>query len=47
MFKYDSRLSVLKAFKKKELVVILEKAGYSRFTIKWEWAFRFKIIAWS
>jgi len=47
MFKYDSRISVLRAFKEEELIVILTKAGYSRFTVKWEWAFRFKVIAWS
>jgi len=47
MFRYDSKLSVLRAFKKKELKAILEKAGYSSFSIQWKWAFRYKVIAWS
>lgn len=47
MFKYDSKLSVLRAFKKNELEKLLIKAGYSRFSIEWKWAFRYKVIAWS
>ncbi len=47
MLRYDSKLSVLRAFTKDELKDSLKKAGYSRFSIKWQWAFRFKVIAWS
>jgi hypothetical protein len=44
MVKYDSRLSVLKAFKRKELEQILQNAGISDYTIRWKWAFRYQII---
>lgn len=47
MLMNDSKLSVLRAFRKKELQDILSEAGYTRFSIKWNWAFRFKVIALS
>ena len=47
MLRYDSKLSVLRAFTKDELKNSLKKAGYSRFSVKWRWAFRFQVIAWS
>lgn len=44
MVKHDSTLSVLRSFKKVELLSLLEKAGIKKFTIKWMWAFRWQII---
>ncbi|TAE41231.1 MAG: methyltransferase domain-containing protein [Sphingobacteriales bacterium] len=44
MVKYDSKLSVLRSFTRKELVVLLHKAGIQNFSIKWMWAFRWQII---
>lgn len=44
MVKYDARLSVLKAFKRKELEQVLQNAGISDYTIKWKWAFRYQVI---
>jgi 2-polyprenyl-3-methyl-5-hydroxy-6-metoxy-1,4-benzoquinol methylase len=44
LVKHDSKVSVLKGFKKKELITILEEAGISNYTIKWKWAFRWQII---
>ena len=44
MVKNDGPLSVLRAFKKQELINILEKAGLKFYTIKWMWAFRWQII---
>ncbi|TAH01761.1 MAG: methyltransferase domain-containing protein [Sphingobacteriales bacterium] len=44
MVKSDSKLSVLRSFKRKELEVLLQKAGIYSFTIKWMWAFRWQII---
>lgn len=44
MVKHDSKLSVLRSFTHKELVVLLQKAGIYNFTIKWMWAFRWQII---
>ncbi len=44
MVKHDSTLSVLRSFTRKELVILLQKAGVYTFTIKWMWAFRWQII---
>jgi 2-polyprenyl-3-methyl-5-hydroxy-6-metoxy-1,4-benzoquinol methylase len=43
MVKHDSKLSVLRGFKKKELEHMLEKAGIKNYTIKWMWAFRWQV----
>jgi hypothetical protein len=45
MVKHDAPLSVLRAFTKRELVEILEKAGLIDYRIKWRWAFRWQVIA--
>lgn len=44
MVKYDAPLSVLRGFKKTELIEILKKSGIKNFSIKWKWAFRWQII---
>jgi 2-polyprenyl-3-methyl-5-hydroxy-6-metoxy-1,4-benzoquinol methylase len=44
MVKYDAPLSVLRAFRKKELVRILRAAGITRYSIRWMWAFRWQVI---
>lgn len=44
MVKYDAPLSVLRAFKKSELVKILQAAHVQKFTIGWRWAFRWQVI---
>jgi 2-polyprenyl-3-methyl-5-hydroxy-6-metoxy-1,4-benzoquinol methylase len=44
LVKNDAPLSVLRGFKKKELVVLLNKAGISNYTIRWKWAFRWLVI---
>lgn len=41
---YDGPLSVLKGFKRKELKMLLQKAGIGNYTIRWKWAFRWQII---
>ena len=45
LVKNDAPLSVLRGFKKKELIVLLDKAGISNYTIRWKWAFRWLVIA--
>lgn len=40
----DAPLSVLRAFKKQELVGLLEQAGISNYSLKWKWAFRYQLI---
>lgn len=44
LVKNDAALSVAKGFKKVEWAKILDRAGYKRYTIKWVWAFRHRII---
>jgi 2-polyprenyl-3-methyl-5-hydroxy-6-metoxy-1,4-benzoquinol methylase len=47
MVKYDAPLSVLRAFRKKELQAILEKAGIKKYKIHWRWAFRWQVVVGS
>lgn len=47
MVKFDAPLSVLRAFKKPELIEILERAGIKRFHIRWMWAFRWQVVAYT
>jgi SAM-dependent methyltransferase len=47
MVKFDAPLSVLRAFKKKELVEILQNAGLKSFTIRWKWAFRWQVLVYT
>ena len=44
MVKNDAPLSVLRAFSKKDLKLILEKSGIANYQLKWEWAFRWKLV---
>ncbi|HET8830084.1 MAG TPA: methyltransferase domain-containing protein [Pelobium sp.] len=44
MVKHDSKLSVLRSFKRPELEMLLQKVGAKDYSIKWMWAFRWQII---
>lgn len=44
MVQHDGPVSVLRAFKRKELIDILKKAGVFQYSIRWMWAFRFQVI---
>jgi SAM-dependent methyltransferase len=44
MVKYDAPLSVMRAFSKDELSFILKEAGYTHFSIRWKWAFRWQVV---
>jgi 2-polyprenyl-3-methyl-5-hydroxy-6-metoxy-1,4-benzoquinol methylase len=44
MVKNDGPLSVLRAFKKEELHLLLTQAGFKDIEIKWQWAFRWQVI---
>lgn len=46
MVKHDGPLSVLRAFKKRELLDILNRAGIDHYRIRWRWAFRWQLIVW-
>jgi 2-polyprenyl-3-methyl-5-hydroxy-6-metoxy-1,4-benzoquinol methylase len=44
MVVYDAPLSVARSFRKNELIEILEKAGITKYSIRWMWAFRWQVI---
>jgi len=44
MVKFDGPLSVARAFRKNELIELLEKAGIKNYQINWRWAFRWQVI---
>lgn len=44
MARYDGPLSVKRAFTRKELVHLLQRAEIGNYKLTWEWAFRWKII---
>lgn len=45
LVKNDAPLSVKRAFRKQELVDLIQKAGFTSYSVKWSWAFRYIIIA--
>lgn len=44
LVKYDGPLSVLRSLTRKEWKIILNKAGISKYSIQWKWAWRWQII---
>lgn len=44
LVKNDAPLSVLRAFRKRELEAILKQAGLEHFQLKWFWAFRWQLV---
>lgn len=46
LVKNDACLSVRRAFRKKELESLLQQAGYTKYSVKWNWAFRFTVIGY-
>jgi ubiquinone/menaquinone biosynthesis C-methylase UbiE len=44
LVKHDAPLSVLRGFKKRELMDLLKKAGITHYRIRWVWAFRWLVI---
>lgn len=45
LVKNDAPLSVKRGFKKKELISLLERAGFKNYSVKWSWPFRYIVIA--
>ena len=43
MVRHDSKLSVLRSFRRPELESMLQRAGIRDYTIRWMWAFRWQI----
>jgi ubiquinone/menaquinone biosynthesis C-methylase UbiE len=46
LYRHDARLSVARAFRRSELEALLRRAGFTRFRIRWRWAFRWEVVAW-
>jgi 2-polyprenyl-3-methyl-5-hydroxy-6-metoxy-1,4-benzoquinol methylase len=46
LVKNDAPLSVKRGFKKHELISLIKKAGFNDYTIKWTWAFRYRLIGY-
>jgi ubiquinone/menaquinone biosynthesis C-methylase UbiE len=44
LVKNDAKLSVWRAFRKKDLENIVQKAGFTNYTIRWKWAFRWEVV---
>ena len=44
LVKNDGPISVLRGFRKDEWKQLLEKAGITRYSIRWRWAFRYLVI---
>lgn len=44
LVKNDAPLSVLRAFKKKEWIILFKKSHLKYYSINWKWAFRYLII---
>ena len=44
LVKNDAKLSVWRAFRKKDLENIIKKAGYTNYSIRWKWAFRWEVV---
>jgi 2-polyprenyl-3-methyl-5-hydroxy-6-metoxy-1,4-benzoquinol methylase len=45
LVKNDAPLSVKRGFKKSELILLIEKAGFKNYSVTWSWAFRYILIA--
>ncbi len=43
--KHDGPVSVIRAFKRRELDKLLHRAGLKDFSIRWKWAFRYLVVA--
>lgn len=44
LVRHDGPLSVLRAFKRRELEAILKTAGIEQYDLRWKWAFRFQLM---
>lgn len=44
--KHDAPLSVLRSFRKKELITFLQQAELFTYQLTWAWAFRWELIIW-
>jgi 2-polyprenyl-3-methyl-5-hydroxy-6-metoxy-1,4-benzoquinol methylase len=44
LVQHDAPLSVARAFRRKDWVYLLERAGIARYELRWRWAFRWQLV---
>ena len=44
LVKNDAKLSVWRAFVREDLEKIVQKAGFTNYSIRWKWAFRWEVV---
>lgn len=44
LVKNDAPLSVLRGFSRKELLLLMQRAGLKEYSIEWKWAFRWLVV---
>ncbi len=44
MVRNDASISVARGFKRSEMNKILKSSGFNRYSLKWKWAFRWKVV---
>jgi ubiquinone/menaquinone biosynthesis C-methylase UbiE len=44
LVKHDAKLSVWRAFRRADLERIIQQAGFTRYSIRWKWAFRWEVV---
>jgi SAM-dependent methyltransferase len=44
LVRHDAPLSVRRAFSRAELVQLMQQCGFSRYQLRWQWAFRWRLI---
>ena len=44
LVKNDAKLSVWRAFVREDLEKIIQKAGFTNYSIRWKWAFRWEVV---
>jgi ubiquinone/menaquinone biosynthesis C-methylase UbiE len=47
LVKNDAKLSVWRAFRRDDLEKIIQEAGFSQYSIRWKWAFRWEVVLFS
>jgi ubiquinone/menaquinone biosynthesis C-methylase UbiE len=47
LVKNDAKLSVWRAFVREDLEKIIQKSGFTKYSIRWKWAFRWEVIMYN
>ena len=47
LVKNDAKLSVWRAFVREDLEKIVQKAGFTNYSIRWKWAFRWEVVLYN